>query len=118
VFSSDLRVRVRATGYVTYPDASIVCGAIEYDAEDSERTTITNPVLLVEVLGDRGNKWRHYQRIPSLQEYILANHDPRIEIFRRTPSNTWQYFEVSEGNVGLACGATLDLAMLYADLPL
>ena len=124
VFTSDMRVRIAATGRATYPDVSMVCGPIEYDPEDAKRTTITNPVLLVEVLsvttekGDRGNKWRHYQRIPSLQEYVLANHDPRIEIFRRTPSNTWQYFEVSEGSVTLACGPTLDLAMLYADLPL
>ena len=113
-----------ATGKATYPDASMVCGPIEYDSEDAKRTTITNPVLLVEVLsvttekGDRGDKWMHYQRIPSLQEYIMANHDPRIEIFRRMPSNAWEYFEVNEGSVKLACGATLDLAMLYADLPL
>jgi Uma2 family endonuclease len=60
----------------------------------------------------------HYQRIPSLQEYVLANHHPRIEIFRRTPGNTWQYLEVSEGSVQLACGPTLDVAALYADLPL
>ena len=124
VFQSDMRVRIAATGRATYPDVSMVCGPIEYDPEDAERTTIRNPVLLVEVLsvttekGDRGNKWMHYQRIPSLQEYVLANHDPRIEIFRRTPSNTWEYFEASEGRVQLACGPTLDLAMLYADLPL
>src|SRR5438445_1095132 len=115
VFTSDMRVRVVATGRATYPDVSMVCGPIEYDPEDAKRTTITNPVLLVEVLsvttekGDRGNKWMHYQRIPSLQEYILANHDRRTEIFRRMPSNTWHYFEVAEGSVRLACGATLDL---------
>ena len=59
----------------------------------------------------------HYQRIPSLQEYVLVSQEPRIEIFRRTPSGTWEYFEVREGNVGLATGPTLDLSMLYADLP-
>ena len=101
----------------------MVCGPIEYDLEDAARTTITNPVLIVEVLsvttekGDRGNKWMHYQRIPSLQEYVLVSQEPRIEIFRRTPSGTWEYFEVREGSVRLASGPALDLSMLYADLP-
>jgi Uma2 family endonuclease len=123
VFQSDMRVRVVATGRATYPDVSMVCGAIEYDSEDAAHTTITNPVLIVEVLsvttekGDRGNKWLHYQRIPSLQEYVLVSQEPRIEIFRRTSSETWEYFEVHEGSVLLTSGPTLDLAILYADLP-
>jgi Uma2 family endonuclease len=123
VFTSDMRVRVAATGRATYPDVSMVCGPIEYDPEDAARTTITNPALLVEVLsvttekGDRGNKWMHYQRISSLQEYVLVSQEARVEIFRRTSSGTWEYFEVREGIVRLASGPTLDLAV-YADLPL
>ncbi|HEV7240340.1 MAG TPA: Uma2 family endonuclease [Thermoanaerobaculia bacterium] len=123
VFQSDMRVRIAATGRATYPDVSMVCGPIEYDPEDAARTTITNPVLIVEVLsvttekGDRGNKWMHYQRIPSLQEYVLVSQEPRIEVFRRTPSGTWEYFEMREGNVKLATGPALDFSMLYADLP-
>src|SRR5205823_14220624 len=117
-FSSDMRTRVVATGRATYPDVSMVCGPIEYDPEDAAHTTCTNPVLLVEVLsvttekGDRGNKWMHYQRISSLQEYVLVSQEPRVEIFRRTPAGTWEYVEVREGNV------RLDLAVLYTDLPL
>jgi Uma2 family endonuclease len=124
VFQSDMRVRIRATGRATYPDVSMVCGEIEYDPEDAAGTTIVNPVLIVEVLSvtteksDRGNKWLHYQRIPSLQEYVLVSQEPRVEIFRRTPSGTWEYLEAHEGAVHLASGPTLDLAMLYADLPL
>ena len=98
-------------------------GAIEYDPQDVDRTTIINPVLLVEVLSDdtekadRGNKWMHYQRIPSLIEYVLVSQNPRIEVYRRMPAGTWEYFEVREGTVKLACGPTLDLSTLYADLP-
>jgi Uma2 family endonuclease len=124
VFQSDMRLRVQTTGRATYPDVSMVCGPIEYDPDDAARTTITNPVLLVEVLsvttekGDRGNKWMHYQRISSLQEYVLVSQEPRVEIFRRTPSGTWEYFEVREGTVRLASGPALDLSALYAGLPL
>jgi Uma2 family endonuclease len=123
VFQSDMRVRIAATGRATYPDVSMVCGPIEYDPEDAAHSTITNPILIVEVLsvttekGDRGNKWMHYQRIPSLQEYVLVSQEPRVEIFRRRPSNTWEYFEVRDGSVTLASGPTLDLSTLYADLP-
>jgi Uma2 family endonuclease len=60
----------------------------------------------------------HYQRISSLQEYVLVSQEARVEIFRRTPSGTWEYFELREGNVRLASGPMLDLAVLYADLPL
>jgi Uma2 family endonuclease len=122
-FQSDMRVRIAATGRATYPDISMVCGPIEYDPEDAERTTITNPILLVEVLsvttekGDRGNKWMHYQRIPSLLEYVLVSQEPRIEIYRRAHAATWEYFEVREGVVRLASGPSLDLSALYADLP-
>jgi Uma2 family endonuclease len=124
VFTSDMRLRVAATGRATYPDAAMVCGPVESDPQDAARTTITNPVLLVEVLsvttekGDRGNKWMHYQRIPSLHEYVLVSQEPRIEIYRRMPADTWEYSEVREGTVRLATGPTLDLSMLYADLPL
>lgn len=124
VFTSDMRVRIAATGRATYPDVSMVCGPIEYDGEDATHTTLANPVLLIEVLsvttekGDRGDKWMHYQQIPSLQEYVLVSQQPRIEIFRRTASNTWEYFEVREGNIRLAAGPALDLATLYADLPI
>src|SRR5437764_1426901 len=122
-FQSNMRVRIAATGRATYPDVSMVCGPIEYDADDAERTTITNPILLVEVLsvttekGDRGDKWMHYQRIPSLIEYVLVSQEPRVEIYRRTQSGTWEYFEVREGAVKLASGPSLDLTVLYADLP-
>ena len=33
VFTTELRVRIRATGLTTYPDVSVVCGRAEADAE-------------------------------------------------------------------------------------
>jgi Uma2 family endonuclease len=122
-FQSDMRLRILATGRATYPDVSMVCGPIEYDPADPRATTITNPTLLVEVLSpsteeiDRGDKLRDYQRIPSLQEYVLVSQVPRVEIYRRLPSGTWEYRDVREGSVTLASGATLDLSILYDNLP-
>ena len=124
VFTSDMRVRVAATGRATYPDVSMVCGPIEYDTDDPAHTTVTNPVLIVEVLSvtteaiDRGVKWMHYQRIPQLQEYVLVSQEPHVEIYRRTAADTWDYVAVTEGVVKLATGPSLDLSVLYADLPI
>lgn len=98
VFSSDLRVRVLATGRSTYPDLTVVCGRLERAPDDDD--AVTNPTVLVEVLSDstetadRGDKWAHYQRIPSLQAYLLVSQSsPRIEVFARDEAvpGGWQY---------------------------
>jgi Uma2 family endonuclease len=89
VYSSDLRVRVSATGLTTYPDVTIVCGDRETDPRDAN--TVVNPTLIVEILSpstaayDRGEKLAHYQQIPSLREVVLVDHaEQRIELLRRT----------------------------------
>jgi Uma2 family endonuclease len=123
-FQSDQRVRILATGKAVYPDASLVCGSIEGDPADPGGDTVTNPVLIVEVLSpstetvDRGEKWQHYQLLPSLQEYVLVSQaEPRVEVYRRLAGGGWEYRDVTDGSVVLATGATLDLARLYAELP-
>jgi Uma2 family endonuclease len=102
----------------------MVCGAIEGDPADPSGATITNPTVIVEVLSpsteqdDRGSKWQHYQQLASLREYVLVSQtEPRLEHYRRLASGAWEYREVTEGTLALECGATLQLATLYADLP-
>lgn len=123
-FQSDQKIRVLATGKATYPDVTVVCGAIEGDPADPSGVTITNPSILVEVLSpsteedDRGNKWRHYQLLPSLREYVLVSQNaPRIEVFRRVGEGVWEYRDVREGEIRLVGGEVLDLVALYAGLP-
>jgi Uma2 family endonuclease len=88
VLSSDVRVRVKATGLSTYPDLSVVCHPLEVDPSDEH--AVLNPSLIVEVLSesteayDRGAKAAHYRRIPSLREYVLVSQrEPLIEVYRR-----------------------------------
>jgi Uma2 family endonuclease len=97
-FSSDLRVRVVATGRSTYPHATVVCGKLEHAKDDED--AVTNPAVIVEVLSDstesddRGDKWAHYQRIPSLREYVLVSQrSPRIEVYSRDreQADLWHY---------------------------
>jgi Uma2 family endonuclease len=91
VMTSDVKVRVQATGLSTFPDLSVVCGPLERAAED--QNAVVNPTLLVEVLSpsteeyDRGEKLRHYQQLSSLQAVLLvALETRRVTLVRRTPT--------------------------------
>ncbi|MEO0325423.1 MAG: Uma2 family endonuclease [Myxococcota bacterium] len=87
-YGSELKLLVEATGRATYADAAVVCG--EAEPSEIDRNALTNPQVVVEVLSrgteadDRGEKFAHYQRLPSLQEYVLvAQDEARVEVFRR-----------------------------------
>lgn len=103
VYSSDLRLRVLATGLATYPDVTVVCGPSERDP--ASHTHVTNPKLVVEVLSpataeyDRGKKLEQYQRIDSLEAVVLVDHErPRIELWTRGPAG-WQRAAFGAGEV-------------------
>jgi Uma2 family endonuclease len=121
VYTSDMRVKVSATGLYTYPDVSVVCGEAQF--EDDQRDTLLNPTVVVEVLSpsteahDRGKKSQHYRALESLREYLLIAQDTqRIEQYVRQPDDRWVLSDVyrSEGSVNLvAIGCTLTLADVY-----
>jgi Uma2 family endonuclease len=119
-FTSDLRVRVLATGLATYPDVTVVCGALERDPEDGNG--VVNPTLLVEVLSpsteyyDRGEKAAHYRKIQSLREYVFVSHrERRVERWWRDDAGEWRSEEGRHGaRVELAAiGAALDVDAIY-----
>ncbi len=94
VFSSDLRIRVLATGLATYPDVSVVCGAPEMDPESKH--AITNPRVVVEVLSrsteryDRCMKLQHYRQIPSLGAIVIVSQREHcIEVWSRGADDAW-----------------------------
>ncbi len=53
-YNSDLRIKIEESGLYTYPDASIVCGELQLDAEVP--TAVLNPTVLLEVLSDSDGK--------------------------------------------------------------
>jgi len=102
VYVSDMRVRVSQTGLYTYPDLVVVCGEPQFD--DAERDTLLNPTVIIEVLSpsteayDRGEKFAHYRRLESLQEYVLIAQDRvRVEQFVRQ-GDRWMLSEMSDRN--------------------
>ena len=122
VFSSDARVRIRATGLTTYPDVSVICNRVEKDPEDD--CAMVNPVLLVEVLSDstegydRGKKAEHYRHIPSLREYVfVSQREPRVEVYRRNEAGRWELFESEAGGTCelASVGCTVAIDDVYRD---
>lgn len=93
---SDLRVAVRETRRFVYPNVSVVCGGPQFHPEDQKQTTIINPRVIFEVLSestegyDRGEKFNHYRRIQSLEEFVLIAQDrPLVEGFLRQADGLW-----------------------------
>ncbi len=122
-YDSDQRLRVPETGLRTYPDAAVYCGKMEYDAEDSQAETATNPTAVFEVLSDsteaydRGAKASHLRRLASLQAYVLiSQHLPLVEMAHTTPGKGWVLTEAAglDSHLEIPClNISLSLAELY-----
>jgi Uma2 family endonuclease len=97
-YSSDMRVKVTATGLYTYPDVVVVCGEPQF--EDDFVDTLLNPTVLVEVLStsteryDRIAKSSYYRTLDSLAEHLLVAQDKhRVEQYVRQPDGQWLLFD-------------------------
>ena len=119
-FSSDQRVKIQATGLYTYPDIVIVCGKPEYDSVD--RDSLINPDAIIEVLSpstetyDRGAKFRQYQQLPSVKEYILVSqNEPLCERFVRQTDGTW-VLTIITGLAGELAFTTVPVRVPLADI--
>lgn len=95
-YNSDLAIATAEDEFV-YADASVICGEIEHYPEHPNAAK--NPIIIVEVLSDssekydRGEKFRKYQQISSLREYVLIAQDTiRVEVYSKHDNIIfWQY---------------------------
>lgn len=119
-YSNDMRVKVPQTGLYSYPDVVATCNEPKF--EDTFVDTLLNPTVIIEVLSDstevydRGEKFAHYRRLSSLEEYILvAQHRICLEHYARQ-GERWILTEISELD-GIALldsiGCTLPLKEIY-----
>lgn len=98
---ADVKVQVTPTSPYYYPDVVVSCDPRDRNA----RKFIQHPQLIVEVLSpgtesrDRGEKFIHYQAMPSLQEYVLINSEKiSVEIYRRGEGRMWLYSPYQAGD--------------------
>ena len=93
-YSSDQRVNVPTDSLYAYPDIVVVCGSNQY--HDDVHDTLTNPMLIVEVLSpgtaafDRGDEFALYRHSPTFQEYLLIDSEKiRAEVYRKHEQGYW-----------------------------
>jgi Uma2 family endonuclease len=94
IYTSDMRVKIPATGLYTYPDVTVACGEPKF--EDEFVDTLLNPTLIVEVLSastasyDRIKKFGYYRTIESLAEYLLVAQDEyKVEQYAKQQDGRW-----------------------------
>ena len=99
----------------------VVCGKVDYLKGRSD--TITNPVLIIEVLSpstesyDRGKKFEFYRTIEGFQEYVLVDQQRRhVERFRPLGFGRWELttFDETDQVIELtSVGVELTMDSLY-----
>lgn len=108
-YMSEMRVFIPSVRLYTYPDIVVVCGEPKF--VDDEFDTLTNPLLLIEILSDstesydRGQKFKNYRSIDSLREYVLiSQRSPSIEKYVKHGDGFWMLSDAA----GLDSSITLE----------
>ena len=120
VYPSDLKLRIEADNVGTYPDVMVICG--ERLFYDDRHDVVTNPTLIIEVLSDsseaydRGDKFRHYRTLTSLQAYLLLSQERlQAELFVRQPDDSWNLSTFADASDRIPLAA-VDAQLLLGEL--
>ena len=94
VYTENVRLWIKEFEMFTYPDVMVIQGEPIYYSES--KTTVTNPVTIVEVLSDstrdydQGRKFGFYRSLETLQQYILVEPEKTlVMIYRRENNQQW-----------------------------
>lgn len=121
VYMSDMKLAVRESQGVYYPDVMVTCS----EADRASALVKSEPKLLVEVLSpstaafDRGDKFADYRRLASLQEYALV--DPktrRSDVYRKGADDLWVLHPADAGQslVLSSVALEIDAQTLFAEV--
>ena len=110
VFVTDQRLWIPNRKIHTYPDIMVVQTPLVF--EEGRKDTITNPVMIAEVLSnstksyDKDEKFAAYRTISSFQEYILIDqYTMHVEQYSKTDNNKWIFSEYSNSHDSLNLAA-------------
>jgi Uma2 family endonuclease len=119
VYINDLIVQT-PSGKGYYPDVFVTCDS----SADSSRVVL-RPNIIIEVLSqtteviDRIEKWDQFQKIPSLEHYILVSqHEPMAEMYTRQ-GEKWLYERLTGADLVRLDSLEFELSLsdLYKNLP-
>lgn len=103
VFVTDQRLWIPTKRLYTYPDIMVIQGDIQL--QEGRKDTITNPLILVEVLSastrnyDKDEKFAAYRTLTTFQEYILIDqYNIQIEHYYKTDQKHWIFMEYNNSN--------------------
>lgn len=119
VYSENVKLEVISNIYYPYPDVILTC---DPEADDDDYI-VRNPKLLVEVTSesteanDRGFKLRRYQKIPTLQYYLIVSQSGYlIDVYgRRSSQHVWVY-QLFEGKESVLDLTFIDLKLRMTDI--
>ncbi len=113
IHMAHMKLYVESARAFLYPDIFVTCS----EAAQQPESCMKNPLLIVEVLSDasqaydRGEKFSHYRKIPTLREYVLIDPDTlRVEIFRKNVAGRWELHDLPHR-------ASLELESLELSVP-
>lgn len=119
-YSGNVKVNYKDDFYY-YPDAFVTCEARDH----ADRYIKRYPKLVAEVLSssteafDAGDKLHDYQRIDSLEEYVLISQtDQKVQCHRRIAEDAWETVIYRAGDRVLleSVGLEFAIAALYRGL--
>ncbi|MFN4149213.1 MAG: Uma2 family endonuclease [Rhodocyclaceae bacterium] len=122
-YIADMKLRIDTADAFFYPDVFVTCSAADAALPLFKR----EPLLIIEVLSkataafDRGGKFAHYRRLPSLQEYALVDGEQiAVDVFRRDAGGHWVLYPYGPGEVVefSSVGLTLPIDAIYEDVVL
>jgi Uma2 family endonuclease len=117
IYMGDVRLSLPRYRRYVYPDIMVIQGKPVY--EGAGTTTVTNPLLIVEVLSkstsnyDKGDKFQYYRSIPELREYVMIDqYAYHVEQFAKNYEGKWFLSELESAD------AVLSLASVDFQIPL
>ena len=126
LFLANMRIKVPVAPPYRYADLSALCGEAELEKIGGV-DVVTNPSLIVEVLSpsteryDRDIKFKQYQSIASLVEYVLVNQDVAFVAHYIKRDGEWIYRSYSELTDSIkleSLGCEIMLSEIYRNVAL
>ncbi|MBW4671975.1 MAG: Uma2 family endonuclease [Cyanomargarita calcarea GSE-NOS-MK-12-04C] len=120
VFVTDQRLWIPNKRIHTYPDVVVVATPLQL--QEGRKDTITNPLMIVEVLSkstqnyDRAEKFAAYRTISSFQEYLLIDqYTTHVEQYSKADNNKWIFSEYENLDITISL-ASIQFQIILEDI--